>query len=114
MCGIAGFTGTARDSDETIIRRMTDSLAHRGPDQQGCYSSVDIALGAVRLQVIDLAGGDQPMRSDDGQTTIAYNGEIYNFLEIRRRLETRGHFFRSNCDTEVALHAFLEWDTGCF
>ena len=114
MCGIAGFTGTARDSDETIIRRMTDSLAHRGPDQQGCCSSVDVALGAVRLQVIDLAGGDQPMRSGDGQTTIAYNGEIYNFAEIRRRLETRGHCFQSNCDTEVALRGFLEWDTGCF
>jgi asparagine synthase (glutamine-hydrolysing) len=114
MCGIAGFTGTALDFDETIIGRMTSSLTHRGPDQQGCYSSAGIALGAVRLQVIDIAGGDQPMASDDGRTTIVYNGEIYNFLEIRRHLETRGHRFHSVCDTEVALHAFLEWDTDCF
>ncbi len=93
---------------------MTASLLHRGPDQQGCYSSADIALGAVRLQVIDPDGGEQPMRSADGRTTIVYNGEIYNFVEIRRDLEQRGHRFHSSCDTEVALNAFLEWDTACF
>src|SRR5689334_4188164 len=114
MCGIAGFTGTARSFDETIIGRMTGSLVHRGPDQQGCFSSGHIALGAVRLQIIDLAGGDQPMQSGDGLTTIVYNGEIYNFPELRQHLETRGHRFYSHCDTEVALHAFLEWDTDCF
>jgi asparagine synthase (glutamine-hydrolysing) len=114
MCGIAGFTHNAWGVDDGVIRRMTASLTHRGPDQQGCYWSTDAALGAVRLRVIDLDGGEQPMRSDDGQTIIVYNGEIYNFREVRRDLELRGHHFHSDCDTEVALRAFLEWDTRCF
>lgn len=93
---------------------MTNSLIHRGPDQQGYHWSSDIALGAVRLQIIDLDGGDQPFRTEDGKTTIVYNGEIYNFAELRAELEARGHRFHSRCDTEVALRAFLEWDTACF
>ena len=97
---------------------MTATITHRGPDQQGVYQSDGIALGAVRLQVIDLDGGEQPVRSgiegEDGQTVIVYNGEIYNFRELRRELESLGHSFRSDCDTEVALRAFLEWDTDCF
>jgi asparagine synthase (glutamine-hydrolysing) len=115
MCGIAGFTHTSGGSaGENVIRQMTESLAHRGPDQQGCHWSADIALGAVRLQVIDLDGGDQPFCTEDGQTVIVYNGEIYNFAGIRRELEGLGHRFRSQCDTEVALRAFVEWDTRCF
>ncbi|MEP6714559.1 MAG: asparagine synthase (glutamine-hydrolyzing) [Terriglobia bacterium] len=114
MCGFAGFTHDSRGIDESVIRRATESLIHRGPDQQDCYWSEDVALGAVRLSVIDPQGGEQPLRSDDGQTIIVYNGEIYNFREVRRELESRGHRFRSDCDTEVALHAFLEWDTRCF
>ncbi|MDP9171231.1 MAG: asparagine synthase (glutamine-hydrolyzing) [Acidobacteriota bacterium] len=114
MCGFAGFTHNSRGIDESVIRRATESLTHRGPDQQGFYWSSDAALGAVRLQVIDLEGGEQPMRSDDGRTIIVYNGEIYNFREVRRNLELRGHRFVSDCDTEVALRAFLEWDTRCF
>jgi asparagine synthase (glutamine-hydrolysing) len=93
---------------------MTDSIAHRGPDQQGCFITPDIALGAVRLQVIDLDGGQQPFRAEDNQTVAVYNGEIYNFTELRLELEALGHRFRSNCDTEVALRAFIEWDTDCF
>jgi len=118
MCGIAGFTQSGGVPDESLIRRMTATIIHRGPDQQGCYASPGIALGAVRLQVIDLDGGQQPVRSgiagEGGQTVIVYNGEIYNFRELRRELESLGHKFRSDCDTEVALRAFLEWDTGCF
>ncbi|MES1257169.1 MAG: asparagine synthase (glutamine-hydrolyzing) [Acidobacteriota bacterium] len=114
MCGIAGYTHSGKSVDESVIRRMTDSLTHRGPDQQACFSTSDVALGAVRLQVIDLDGGDQPLRSDDGHTAIVYNGEIYNFSELRQQLESLGHRFRSSCDTEVALRAFLQWDTGCF
>jgi asparagine synthase (glutamine-hydrolysing) len=68
----------------------------------------------VRLKIIDLGGGDQPMVSDDGSTVIAFNGEIYNHLEIRKELEARGRRFRSHCDTETVLQAFLEWDTACF
>ena len=97
---------------------MTATITHRGPDQQGVYQSDGIALGAVRLQVIDLDGGEQPVRSgiegEDSQTVIVYNGEIYNFRELRCELESLGHSFRSDCDTEVALRAFLEWDTDCF
>jgi asparagine synthase (glutamine-hydrolysing) len=112
MCGIAGFTHAARGIDEAVIRRMTASLTHRGPDQQGCFQDSEIALGAVRLQVIDLDGGKQPFRVDD--CVIVYNGEIYNHKELRQDLEKLGHRFRSHCDTEVALHAFIEWDTDCF
>src|SRR5438874_9355614 len=115
MCGIAGFTHTSTGSPgENVICRMTESLTHRGPDQQGHHWSPDVALGAVRLQIIDLDGGDQPFPTDDGQTILVYNGEIYNFAEIRRELEGLGHRFRSRCDTEVALRAFVEWDTRCF
>src|SRR4051812_17733664 len=107
MCGIAGFSRGSRvhnpaAADEGIIRRMTSALTHRGPDQQDLHVASGAALGAVRLKVIDLDGGEQPVHDDDGQTTIVYNGEIYNFLEIRKELETRGHRFRSDCDTEVA------------
>src|SRR3569623_1653998 len=121
MCGIAGFTQRATaDSSfgESLIRRMTATIVHRGPDQQGAYCSANVALGAVRLQVIDLDGGEQPIRSgidgDGEQCVIVYNGEIYNFRELRSELESLGHRFRSDCDTEVALRAFLQWDTGCF
>jgi asparagine synthase (glutamine-hydrolysing) len=123
MCGIAGFTQVSNDAtqscDESLIRRMTATIVHRGPDQQGYYQSPGIALGAVRLQVIDLDGGQQPMHSGAPsdtapETVIVYNGEIYNFRELRRELESLGHRFSSDCDTEVALRAFLQWDTGCF
>jgi asparagine synthase (glutamine-hydrolysing) len=121
MCGIAGFTQRAAadpSSGESLIRRMTAIIVHRGPDQQGAYCSPHVALGAVRLQVIDLDGGEQPIRSgidgDGEQCVIVYNGEIYNFRELRGELESLGHHFRSDCDTEVALRAFLQWDTGCF
>jgi asparagine synthase (glutamine-hydrolysing) len=97
-----------------VIRRITDSLAHRGPDQQGTFESRDVSLGAVRLKIIDLEGGDQPFRSDDGDTVVVFNGEIYNQAELRQELAGLGHCFHTHCDTEVALHAFLEWDVGCF
>src|SRR5207248_6402653 len=102
MCGIAGFTHSSRGIDESTIRRMTATLAHRGPDQQDCYWSPGVALGAVRLRVLDPEGGEQPYTTPDGQTVIVYNGEIYNFAELRRELEALGHRFRSRCDTEVA------------
>jgi asparagine synthase (glutamine-hydrolysing) len=118
MCGIAGFTNNAGNGDESLIRRMAATIVHRGPDQQGVYCSSGIALGAVRLQVIDLDGGEQPVWSglatDEHQTVIVYNGEIYNFRELRGELEALGHRFRSDCDTEVALRAFIQWDTACF
>lgn len=116
MCGIVGFTHKTRAQASDRIHRATRSLTHRGPDQQGAWESEHISLGAVRLKIIDLEHGDQPMveRSPAGETVIVYNGEIYNFAEVRRELESRGHAFRTHCDTEVLLRAFLEWDVECF
>jgi asparagine synthase (glutamine-hydrolysing) len=114
LCGIAGFTHRNRVVDTGVIRRIIASLSHRGPDQHGLHESRDVSLGAVRLKIIDLDGGDQPMRSEDGDTVAIFNGEIYNHAELRGELESLGHCFRSRCDTEVVLHAFLEWDVQCF
>jgi asparagine synthase (glutamine-hydrolysing) len=114
LCGIAGFTHRNRAVDPDRIHKATLSLVHRGPDQQDVYRSAHIDLGAVRLKIIDLEGGDQPMVAEDGDIVVVFNGEIYNHLELRRELEARGHRFRSRCDTEVVLHAFREWDTDCF
>jgi asparagine synthase (glutamine-hydrolysing) len=100
--------------DRGVAHRITEALYHRGPDQQGVFEGSEATLCAVRLKIIDLTGGDQPFLSDDGDTAVAFNGEIYNHLEIRAELEELGHRFRSHCDTETVLRAFLEWDTGCF
>jgi asparagine synthase (glutamine-hydrolysing) len=100
--------------DRGVAHRITEALYHRGPDQQGVFEGSEATLCAVRLKIIDLTGGDQPLVSDDGDTAIAFNGEIYNHLEIRAELEELGHRFHSHCDTETVLRAFLEWDTECF
>jgi asparagine synthase (glutamine-hydrolysing) len=114
LCGIAGFTHKYRKPDLSRIQDATDSLAHRGPDSQAVFHTRLVSLGAARLKIVDLAGGDQPMLSENGSAVIAFNGEIYNHLELRRELEARGHRFESTSDTETVLHAFLEWDTECF
>ncbi len=114
MCGIAGFTHLRGGPAPDLIRNATMSLVHRGPDQQGSWESNHVSLGAVRLKIIDLAGGDQPIHSGNGDTVIVFNGEIYNFRELRKELESRGRRFRTECDTEVVLEAFREWDTECF
>ena len=114
MCGIAGFTHRQSRADESIIRAMGRTIIHRGPDQQGVHDSPDASLAAVRLKIIDLGGGNQPISTDDGSTVIVFNGEVYNHAELRRELESRGHRFHSTCDTEVVLRAFVEWDTASF
>ncbi len=114
MCGIAGFTHRKRPAPAGLIQDVIATLAHRGPDHQGVFESKTASLGAARLKIIDLASGDQPMTSGGGGAVIAFNGEIYNHLELRRELEALGHRFRSRTDTETVLEAFLEWDTGCF
>lgn len=119
MCGIAGaiWTSSAEPIDEAGLRRMTDVLVHRGPDGEGFYSTsialprgrgeqTFVALGHRRLSIIDRAGGQQPMANEDGSVWVTYNGEIYNFRELRRRLEGGGHVFRSDCDTEVLVHLY--------
>lgn len=114
MCGIAGFTHVNSSADRGRIHRAASTLQHRGPDQQGVFQSASAALAATRLKIIDLEGGDQPILSDDGDTVIAFNGEIYNHQALRRELEELGYRFRTRCDTEVVLNSFLEWDIECF
>ncbi len=114
MCGIAGFTHARRPAAPGRIQDAVASILHRGPNQQGVFESEAVSLGAARLKIIDMEGGDQPILSEDGDTVIVFNGEIYNHLELRRELEQRGHRFHSHSDTETVLNAFLEWDTDCF
>lgn len=114
MCGIAGFTHLNSTPQPERIRAATATLRHRGPDQTGVWESGIVSLGAVRLKIIDLAHGDQPIVSADGNTVIVFNGEIYNHAELRRELEQAGRRFRTQCDTEVVLEAFLAWDTAAF
>jgi asparagine synthase (glutamine-hydrolysing) len=114
LCGITGFTHRSGAFDPVRIRAATDTLIHRGPDQQGTYESAQVSLGAVRLKIIDLRAGDQPMISEDGNTVLVFNGEIYNHRELRAELESRGEKFKTSSDTEVVLRAFLRWDKDCF
>src|ERR1700722_10169062 len=114
LCGIAGFTHGHRAATPGRIQEAVASIVHRGPNQQGVFESEAVSLGAARLKIIDIEGGDQPIVSEDGGTVIVFNGEIYNHLELRRELEQRGYRFRSHSDTETVLNAFLEWDTECF
>lgn len=112
MCGFIGFTGII-DRREDVIRKMADRIIHRGPDSGGFYISADgspaVTLGFRRLSIIDLADGSQPMYNEDGSLVIVYNGEVYNFMELREELLAKGHVFKTRCDTEVLLHGFEEW-----
>jgi asparagine synthase (glutamine-hydrolysing) len=113
LCGITGFTHRDGVFATEGIREATHALVHRGPDQQGVYESAQISLGAVRLKIIDLHSGEQPMVSDDRHVVLVFNGEIYNYLELRAELERRGHLFKTESDTEVVLQAYLQWGTDC-
>jgi asparagine synthase (glutamine-hydrolysing) len=115
MCGIAGIyhLQTAKPVEQARIRAMADAVAHRGPDGEGVWVAPGVGLGHRRLSIIDLAGGAQPMASEDGQTVLIFNGEIYNFLEVRAELEALGHKFRTHSDTEVILHAWQRWGPEC-
>jgi asparagine synthase (glutamine-hydrolysing) len=114
LCGIVGFTHRDWTPDPNRIRDATTTIIHRGPDQQGVFQSRLVSLGAARLRILDLNSGDQPISTEDGDTTIVFNGEIYNHLELRTELENLGHRFRTHCDSETVLRAFLEWDLDCF
>lgn len=112
MCGIVGFTGM-RAGREAILKAMTDAIAHRGPDGEGSYFGSGVALGHRRLSIIDLAGGAQPMFNEDKNLAVVFNGEIYNFMELRAQLVEAGHTFSTDhSDTEVLLHGYEEWGEG--
>ena len=108
MCGIAGFVGARADMQE-ILQKMTDRIAHRGPDGEGHYIDGPAALGHRRLSIIDLEGGRQPMFNEDGSLAVVFNGEIYNFQPLREELIAAGHTFATRCDTEVLLHGYEQW-----
>ena len=111
MCGIVGFTNTADNADK-IIEDMMDRIRHRGPDASGKYVDGDIALGHRRLSIIDVsASGDQPIYNEDSSLVIVFNGEIYNYKDIREELVRAGHIFSTNTDTEVLIHGYEEYGT---
>lgn len=109
MCGIVGFTNSIDNSNE-VIKKMMDRIRHRGPDAEGKYVDGDIALGHRRLSIIDISSqGDQPIFNEDGSLVIVFNGEIYNYMEIREKLIQAGHGFSTNTDTEVLIHGYEEF-----
>lgn len=109
MCGIVGFTNSIDNSNE-VIKKMMDRIRHRGPDAEGKYVDGDIALGHRRLSIIDISSqGDQPIFNEDGSLVIVFNGEIYNYMEIREKLVQAGHSFSTNTDTEVLIHGYEEF-----
>jgi asparagine synthase (glutamine-hydrolysing) len=113
MCGIAGWVDFDRDltRERDAAAGMVRTMARRGPDDEGLWTARHVALGHRRLAVIDVQGGRQPM-SVDGLAVVTYSGEVYNFRELRAELEAKGHRFRTRSDTEVVLHAYLEWGEG--
>ncbi len=109
MCGIVGFTNNINDSNK-VIGEMMDKIRHRGPDAAGSYVDEDIALGHRRLSIIDVrSSGDQPIFNEDGSMVIVFNGEIYNYREIREKLVSAGHVFKTETDTEVLIHGYEEY-----
>src|SRR4249920_4267139 len=122
MCGIAGFAdsafgnrtdqGRARlDAEFNLVHRMCDVIRHRGPDDEGIHVEPGAGLGMRRLSIIDLSTGRQPIHNEDRSVWTVFNGEIYNFRELRRELEAAGHRFYTSTDTEVIVHAYEQWGT---
>ena len=109
MCGICGIIRKGDNKD--IIKKMNDRIIHRGPDGEGYYIDGDVAFGHRRLSIIDLSTGDQPIYNEDNSVVTVYNGEIYNYLELRGELESLGHEFKTKSDTEVLVHGYEEWHT---
>lgn len=110
MCGIAGYMDLRGEGriDAGLLRRMTDRIVHRGPDSDGCYTGSRVALGARRLSIIDLETGEQPIRNEDGSIVLVCNGEIFNYRELRRELEEKGHRFSTRTDIETLVHLYEE------
>ncbi len=108
MCGFVGFTNYIKD-EGTVLKNMMDTIVHRGPDSAGMYIDSDIALGFRRLSIIDLEGGNQPILNEDETYALVFNGEIYNFKQLREELIALGHTFKTCTDSEVVLHGFEQW-----
>ncbi len=118
MCGVTGFIHfsaekQATEADQPLLAQMNQAQFHRGPDEGGEYLDGHVALGHRRLSIIDLSSGQQPMASDDGEYVLIFNGEVYNFKQTRLELESLGHTFHSHSDTEVILHAYMQWGPAC-
>jgi len=115
MCGVFAihFFDAQRQVDASMVKQSTDLMHHRGPDDSGYHVSKNIGLGHRRLSIIDLSSGHQPICNEDGNIITVYNGEIYNFQDIKYELVSRGHRFLTNCDTEVIVHGYEEWGTAC-
>src|SRR5262252_9096598 len=115
MCGIAGIVDSdrSRQADAREISRMCRTIAHRGPDDEGIHVAGHVGLGMRRLSIIDLSTGRQPIHNEDQSVWIVFNGEIYNFADLRARLESRGHCFYTNSDTEVIVHLYEDHGPDC-
>ncbi len=114
MCGIAGFISRRSPPESSVIlQRMTDAIAHRGPDDSGFYIDGCAALGHRRLSIVDLPAGHQPMTNESGTVQIVYNGEIFNHAQLRPQLERSGHIYRTHCDTETIVHAYEQFGAEC-
>jgi len=113
MCGIAGYVTSGEPAQADLVRRMCRTIIHRGPDDEGIYARGAAGLGMRRLSIIDVAGGHQPIFNEDRSVWVVFNGEIYNFTELRRELEGRGHKFSTSSDTEVIVHLYEESGADC-
>src|SRR4051812_3462005 len=119
MCGIAGFVESAAaplplgtERSRALVHTMCDVIRHRGPDDEGLWVDERVAIGMRRLSIIDLSTGHQPIHNEDRSVWIVFNGEIYNFQQLREQLEAAGHRFYTATDTEVIVHAYEEWGAG--
>ncbi len=116
MCGICGIFEPGRDAaiEEAVVKKMADSIRHRGPDDDGYYCDLGVGLGHRRLSIIDLKGGHQPLSNEDGSIWIVFNGEVYNFEELNRRYLSSGHTFQTRSDTETIVHLYEQLGEACF
>src|ERR1700688_374793 len=113
MCGIAGTVQRRKPAELSMVKAMCDEIRHRGPDDEGYHVDNGCILGMRRLSIIDLATGHQPMSNEDGSVWVVFNGEIYNYQELRGWLLTQGHKFKTQSDTEVIVHLYEELGEGC-
>ena len=109
MCGIAGFINYSETQDQTLLHEALNCIVHRGPDDEGMFRTDAFQMGMRRLSIIDIAHGKQPITNEDETVTVVFNGEIYNYLELKAELENLGHTFKTQSDTEVLVHGYEAW-----